>query len=269
MPSSGDTYTHGHQDAVLRSHRWRTAENSAAYLLPHLRGGQSLLDVGCGPGTLTVDLARGVSPGPAVGVDVAESVIAEAAEHAAESRVNNVSFRAGDFRDIGLRSGSFDIVHAHQVLQHVSDPVGAMAAMAELARPGGVLAARDSDYSGFIWSPSDPYLDRWRDVYLAVSRRNGAEPDAGRWLKGWARAAGWSDVTYGSSTWTFSGAEERMWWSALWAERCISSSFAEQAVAYGIATTAELEAIVAGWRTWAEDSDALFIAVHGEVLARR
>ena len=84
--------------------------------------------------------------------------------------------------------GTFDIVHAHQVLQHVSDPVGAMAAMAELAEPGGVLAARDSDYSGFIWSPSDANLDRWRDIYLAVSRHNGAEPDAGRWLKGWARA---------------------------------------------------------------------------------
>jgi ubiquinone/menaquinone biosynthesis C-methylase UbiE len=234
-----------------------------------LQPGQRLLDVGCGPGTLTVDLARRVSPAEVIGVDVSATVIAEAADHAARSGLRNVSFRAGDFREAGLQPGSFDVVHAHQVLQHVSDPVGAMAAMAQLARPGGIVAARDSDYSGFIWSPADADLDRWRDIYLAVSRRNGAEPDAGRWLQGWARAAGLSNVAYGSSTWTFASTDERTWWSALWAERCVTSSFAQQAVAYGIATEAELGSIATGWRAWAENPDAAFIAVHGEVLAHR
>ena len=55
-------YTHGHHETVLRSHRWRTAENSVAYLLPHLRPGMRLLDVGCGPGTITMDLAERVGP---------------------------------------------------------------------------------------------------------------------------------------------------------------------------------------------------------------
>ncbi len=67
MPDT--TYTHGHHESVLRSHRWRTAANSAAYLLPYLRPGQDLLDIGCGPGTLTGDLARAVSPGRVVGID--------------------------------------------------------------------------------------------------------------------------------------------------------------------------------------------------------
>ena len=69
------TYTHGHQEAVLRSHRWRTAENSCGYLLPHLEAGQSLLDVGCGPGTITIDLARRLAPGRVVGVDMAAEVV--------------------------------------------------------------------------------------------------------------------------------------------------------------------------------------------------
>ncbi|MDQ6696007.1 MAG: methyltransferase domain-containing protein [Actinomycetota bacterium] len=266
---TGDIYTHGHQDAVLRAHRWRTAENSAAYLLAHLQAGHRLLDVGCGPGTLTADLARRVSPGEAVGVDMAASVVEEAVGHAARSQIDNVSFRVGDFRDAGLEPASFDVVHAHQVLQHLSDPVGALEAMARLARPGGIVAARDADYSGFVWSPADQSLDRWRDIYLAVCRRNGAEPDAGRWLLRWARAAGLSDIAYASSTWTFASTEDRTWWAALWAERCVSSSFAQQAVDYGIASPSELEGVAHGWRRWAEDPDALFIAVHGEVLARR
>ena len=56
-------YTHGHAESVLRSHRTRTAANSAAYLLPHLAPGQRLLDVGSGPGTITADLATLVAPG--------------------------------------------------------------------------------------------------------------------------------------------------------------------------------------------------------------
>jgi 2-polyprenyl-3-methyl-5-hydroxy-6-metoxy-1,4-benzoquinol methylase len=139
-----DTYTHGHHDSVLRSHRWRTAENSAAYLLPLLRPGMRLLDVGCGPGTLTVDLASRV--GEVVGVDVSADVVAEAESHAAAQQAANVTFRAGDFRELDLAPGSFDVAHAHQVLQHLRDPVGALAAMGELVRPGGVVAVRDSDY---------------------------------------------------------------------------------------------------------------------------
>src|SRR5215467_12738804 len=124
MASQPDTYTHGHQETVLRAHRWRTAENSAAYLLPHLRPGLRLLDVGCGPGTLTADLARRVAPAQVVGVDVVAAVVDEAAAHAREAGVDNVTFGVGDFRAAGLEGASFDVVHAHQVLQHLRDPIG-------------------------------------------------------------------------------------------------------------------------------------------------
>jgi ubiquinone/menaquinone biosynthesis C-methylase UbiE len=266
---NGDTYIHGHSDSVLRSHRWRTAENSAAYLLPHLVDGMRLLDVGCGPGTLTVDLARHVGPtGEVVGVDVSAAVIEEAAAHATAEKTPNVTFRAGDFRALDISEGSFDVVHAHQVLQHLRDPVGALAAMGRLARPGGIVAARDSDYPSFVWTPADPRLDRWREIYTAVSDRNGTNGDAGRWLYRWALDAGFDDVTYSTSTWTFATPGDRAWWGDLWADRTVASSLADQAVEYGVATRAELEEVAGGFRDWAGRPDGTFVLLHGEIVAR-
>jgi SAM-dependent methyltransferase len=265
---SGDTYTHGHADAVLRSHRWRTAGNSAAHLLPHLPPGDALLDVGCGPGTLTADLATRVAPGRVLGVDVSAEVVAEAARHAADRGATNVEVRSGDVRELGLEPGSFDVVHAHQVLQHLRDPVGMLGAMAELTRPGGLVSVRESDYPAMAWAPATPGLDRWLEVYMAVTQRNGARADAGRLLPAWARAAGLAEVGYTTSTWTFATPEDRAWWSDLWADRVVATTFAEQAVSYGVATEAELRDVSAAWRAWAADPDAVFVVLHGELLAR-
>src|ERR1035441_4533817 len=115
-------YTHGHHDSVLRSHRWRTAENSAGYLLPHLAPGMSLLDVGCGPGTITGDLAALVAPGRVVGLDASVEVIEEARRTAAEQGTAGLTFEVGDLFNLDYEDGTFDVVHAHQVLQHVGDP---------------------------------------------------------------------------------------------------------------------------------------------------
>lgn len=263
-----DVYTHGHQEAVLRSHKWRTVENSAAYLLPHLVRGRRLLDVGCGPGTITVDFARRLDPGAVVGVDIAESVIEEAWAAAGGAGVRNVEFVSGDFREVLGGVEPFDIVHAHQVLQHVSDPVGCLQAMAGYCRPGGVVAARDSDYTAFTWARGSELMERWLEIYVSVARENQAEPDAGRWLLSWAQQAGLQDITYTTTTWTFATPEDRAWWGGLWADRCLTSSFAEQAVRYGITTDEELAQIADAWRAWATEPDAVFIVPHGELLAR-
>jgi SAM-dependent methyltransferase len=261
-----DVYTHGHQDAVLRSHRWRTAENSAAYLLGHLTSGMTLLDVGCGPGTLTVDLAARVAPGRVLAVDMSTEVVEEARAHAADRGVDNLDVVAGDFRDLDIRHGGFDVVHAHQVLQHLREPVGALRDMARLARPGGLVAARDSDYGAMVWAPASEGLDRWREVYTAVTERNGADADAGRHLLGWAQAAGLREIACSTSTWTFATPDERSWWAELWADRIVSSSLADQAVGYGVASIDELADIAEAWRAWAIQPDGLFVVVHGEVV---
>jgi ubiquinone/menaquinone biosynthesis C-methylase UbiE len=263
-----DTYSHGHHDSVLRSHRWRTAENSAGYLLPLLRPGQTMLDIGCGPGTITLDLARRIAPGRVLGIDVAAAALEEAEAGRAGSGVDNVMFSVGDVYALDMPDGSFDIVHAHQVLQHLSDPVAALREMRRGVAPDGVVAVRDSDYGAFTWAPADPRLDRWLELYHRLTERNQAEADAGRFLPRWVRDAGFGSVEVSSSNWTFADSESRAWWSSLWAERVLRSSFAEQTVAYGLCDPAELTDLATGWREWALHDDAIFVVPSVEILAR-
>src|SRR5437762_7380150 len=146
-------YTHGHHESVLRSHRWRTAENSAAYLLPHLTPGMSLLDVGCGPGTITVDLATRVAPGRVTAVEISSEVLELARAEAGSRGQGNIDFGVADIHALDFADGTFDVVHAHQVLQHVGDPDRALRELRRVCRPGGIVAARDSVYAALPWFP--------------------------------------------------------------------------------------------------------------------
>ena len=262
------TYTHGFHAAVLRSHSWRTAANSAAYLLPELKPGQDLLDVGCGPGSITADLAEAVSPGRVTAVDSAAEVLEQARSTVAAAGVDGVVFEVADVHALPYPDDSFDVVHAHQVLQHVADPVQALREMRRVCRPGGVVAARDSDYAAFTWFPAVPELDDWNALYHRVARGNGGEPEAGRMLRSWARAAGFEQVVSGAGTWCYASDDERAWWGGMWAERITESGIARQAVEQGFATEEDLRRIAEGWRTWAADPDGWFAVLHGEVLCR-
>lgn len=261
-------YTHGHHRSVLRSHTWRTASNSAAYLLPQLEAGARVLDVGSGPGTITVDLARLVRPGEVIGVDATAEVVAQANGLAESEGVANVRFETGDAYALEFADDSFDVVHAHQVLQHLGRPIDALREWRRVLKPGGVLAVRDVDYGGVLVEPASPGLTRWLDLYHAVATWNGGEPDAGRKLARWVRAAGFRDLTATGSVWVFASELEREWWGGSWAERVTESTFAAHAIESGHADPAELQAIAAAWRDWAADPDGWLLMPHAEVLAR-
>jgi SAM-dependent methyltransferase len=266
--STRDAYTHGHHESVLRVHEWWTVETSAAYLAPHLREGLRVLDFGSGPGTISLDLARRVRPGHVVGVDASPEVVARANGLAASEGVPNVEFRTGDAYRLDFPDGVFDVVHAHQVLQHLARPVEALREFRRVLRPGGLLAARDVDYGGVIWSPESVELARWRELNELICAWNGGDGNAGRHLTRWARAAGYTAVESSGSVWVFASDLEREWWGGNWAERALQSTFAAHAIESGHASREELEAISAAWRRWAADADGWFLMPHGEILAR-
>jgi SAM-dependent methyltransferase len=261
MPTN--VYTHGHHESVLRSHRWRTAENSAAYLLPVLNEKMKVLDVGAGPATITRDLAGRVAHVTAL------EVAAEAVEvaRAGLAGVDNAEVVLGDVHALPFPADTFCVVHAHQVLQHVADPVLALAEMRRVCKPGGYVAARDGDYAAFAWYPQLPELDDWLALYQRMARANGGEPDAGRRLLAWAHEAGFTDVTASASVWCFADDEDRAWWGGMWADRVRESAMARQALAAGVAQE-ELDRLSAGWRKWAADADGWLSVLHGEILAR-
>ena len=261
-----EKYTHGHHESVLRSHSWRTIENSAAYLAPHLQRGLRVLDVGCGPGTITTEIADRVGPdGSVVAIDSSGDVIALASETQGRP---NLTFTVGDVYAIDAADDAYDIVHAHQVLQHLADPVAALVEMRRVCKPGGIVAARDSDYTSMAWYPRTPELSEWLELYCGITRGNGGDPDAGRRLLAYAHSAGFDDVTPSAGVWCFAAPSDRQWWAGLWADRVVESSLAEQAVDGGHATHADLERIANAWRAWASDPDAWFAVLHGEILAR-
>ena len=262
------TYTHGHHESVLRSHRWRTAENSAGYLLPHLSSGATVLDVGCGPGTITADLATLVTPARVTALETTAAALGLARAEITRRGLVNVDFAVGDVHALEFADDSFDVVHAHQVLQHVTDPVAALREMRRVTRPGGVVAVRDSDYAAFTWFPESPELTAWLDLYQRVARGNGGEPDAGRRLLAWAHEAGFTDVTASSSTWCFATPADREWWGGMWAERVLKSDLATTALRTSAATEDDLRRISAGWRAWAANPDGWLSLLHGEVIAR-
>lgn len=259
-----DRYTHGHQESVVNAHATRTIANSAAYLEPYLKPGVHLLDVGCGPGSITAEFADRVAPdGSVLGIDNGAEVI----DLARNSYVGSAaSFEVMDLYSLPIEDDTYDVVHAHQVLQHVSNPVAALTEMQRVTKPGGIVAVRDADYAGMHWAPLLPALDDWLRVYRQVAYGNDAEPDAGRHLIRWAREAGLNNVKPTLATWLFADPKGRTWWGSTWAERVRSSSLAAQAIEGGFATRDDLDAISAAWTQWAADEDAWFVVPHAQLI---
>lgn len=260
-------YTTDHAPSVLQTHSWRTIANSAAYLLPYLRPNMKVLDLGCGPGSITVDLAKHVPQGHVTGVEYVSDPLDGARALAKSRGVDNVNFVVGDIHKLDFPDDSFDLVHVHQVLQHITNPVQALREMRRVAKSnGGIVAARES--AAFTWYPDNERLSRGHELSQSIAKARGGNPTPGRLIHVWAEQAGFKQeqIRKTAGTWCFSTPEERKYWGGGFAERMRSSGYAEIAVSGGYATKEQLEDIAQGYEDWVKEEQGWFAVMHGEIV---
>ncbi|KAG0257330.1 hypothetical protein DFQ27_005199 [Actinomortierella ambigua] len=270
MSSHPNVYSADHSSAVLRTHGWRTVSNSAAYLIPYLQPNMSILDVGCGPGSITVDFAQRVPQGRVIGIEYSGVPLCTARAMAADKGVANIDFQGGDIHALPFADNTFDVVHAHQVLQHVADPILAFQEMRRVAKTGGgIVAVRESVVP--TWYPESPGLTKFWSVQEHMASVKGGNPHCGKYLHVWAREAGFerSQITCSTGSWCFSTPEERAYWGGSIKERILSSSFATNALEMNLATKDDLNMLSKAWRDWIDDENGWFSFLHGEVICRK
>jgi 2-polyprenyl-3-methyl-5-hydroxy-6-metoxy-1,4-benzoquinol methylase len=172
---------------LARVHRPGTAE---LFLEAGIRPGMVCLDLGCGGGEVTFDLARLVEPGGTVtGIDMDEDKLALARQSIPGQGVTNVEFLAQNVSDWD-EPGRYDVVYCRFLLQHLSDPVGLLRRMWAAVRPGGMIAVEDADFDGLFCDPPNSGFEFWRTMYPRVCALNGGDPAIGRKLRRYFFEAG-------------------------------------------------------------------------------
>ena len=227
-----------------------------------------ILDIGCGPGSITLDLAALVPEGKVIGIDVGAEAIEEAKKAARERGLRNVEFEVGDAHELRFEAGMFDVVHAHQVLQHIGRPEHAVRQWRRVVKDGGIIACRDADSGSAAYYPETADLAEFQDVHRKATRARGGEPNGGRHLVAWSRGAGIdrSSIRASASVWCYSSPEERKYWAEMWANRCVGSESRKNMIDGVHATEQDLDRFARAWRQWATDDDGWWTLLHGEIV---
>ncbi len=259
--SDREVYTHGYSTEVQQQMASRTAAASAAFFLPRLQAGMSVLDCGCGPGAITLGLAAAVAPGQVVGVDLEPSQVDAARSLAVARGVTNARFEVASIYQLPFPDRSFDAALAHTVLQHLQDPPRALREIRRVLRPGAVVGVRDDDWATLLWEPSTPMLELATSLITRVWQYNGGDPFYPQHQRRLLREAGFVHVEASASA-SYRGSEES---TRPWAHAVVvhnqQPTFVQTVIDQGWADEATLEATYAAIRAWGESEDAIWAIV--------
>ena len=265
-PIRADRYVAGYSPATIQHYTRRTVARQAAFFLPHLKSGMTLLDCGCGPGTITIGLAQTVAPGQVVGIDIEPSVVARARVLGREHGVSTVHFQVASGFALPFAEGSFDAVFAHTLLQHLSMPTRALKEMGRVLKSGGVIGIRNVDHGGRIIVPANQGLEDYYDLHERIWKHHGSDLRLGRHLRSLLRQAGFIRIE-GSASYDYAGtlAETRALALSQIARIKSTSSF-DEAIEAGWVDRPALEKMMAAWQGWGEHPDAFHAISMCEVV---
>ena len=264
------SYIQGYDASTLKSHQSRSAKVQSDYLLPFVKSTSRILDVGCGPGTITCDFARYAHRGSVTGVDFSEKVIEQALSEAAARGLDNVDFQTASAHNLPFEDDTFDVVHCHALLVHLPKASGAIKEMRRVCKVGGYVGCREPDWDSLAIHPHSPALEKWKEVSAQLKRNEGAEPNAGRQLAEWAVHAGFSpeQVQVSCNVLQYIGEEEVKWWGTLYANR-VRTEFGERAVSSGLVTKDEIEQFASAYVEWSDTKFGLWAMMHMRLLCQK
>lgn len=267
MPIIREEYSPGYRPTVVQSYAARSTRIEAAFFTPYLRSDMRLLDVGSGPGSITIGLAELLCDGEVVGAELNPDQVEAARARAQTLGRRNVSFQQASAYELPFPDMSFDAVFAHAVLQHLMDPAAAIGEMRRVLRPGGVIGLRDDDTGSLILAPSSPHMSRAIAVMEAVMRLNGGDPSVGRTYPRLLRLNGFADIQMSATTEFDTPGETTVVRGDLGAT--LLEQMGDKAVAAGLATADELPELVKVCRSWGREPDAFDAIIWCEAVARR
>ena len=260
-------YTMGYSDEFQQLLDRRSVETHAFHLLPHLKAGQRVLDFGCGPGTITLGLARLVEPGEMHGIDAEASQI-ELARAAAEAGGHaNTTFHVGDVMDMPFEDSSFDVAHCHAVLMHVPNTAAVLSEVKRVLKPGGLLASRESIIGSSFLEPTDSSLPVAWDTFARLLAGNGGHPQMGKELKNLLVEAGFRDVRATASFDFFSSKEDVVFFHGFIRDWFFMPQVIQAAMAYGLATQENFDQWREALDAWRDHQGSVGGIAFGEAIA--
>ena len=258
-PEFGGRPFYGYDSAqVQQGYANRTANSEAAFLLPRLSPGMTILDCGCGPGSITLGLAEIVSPGRAVGVDLEPRMIERAKGIASESGVANVEFQVADIYDLPFPDDEFDAVFSSSVTEHLSDPVRALAEVRRVVRPGGIAGIVRTEWSFPLIVPESEAVSRFFELFEGGFNRYGGSLNRGRFLRSDMREAGFEVVEFearASNNTDTESVSRGMEGFISWIENL---PLFQESIELRLTSEEELNSIRDGMREWAQHPDAYY-----------
>ena len=265
--SATSDYTMGYSEEFLKLLGRRSMETHAKHLLPHLKSGLRVLDFGCGPGTISIGLAKAVEPGEVHGIDMDDSQIGLAQSAAVAGGHGNATFRVGDVTDLPFEDGSFDVANCHAVLMHVPDTKAVMGEVKRVLKPGGIISSREMIVaSSFLEPGSSSTAAAWA-TFSNLIAANGGHPQMGKELKNTFLDAGFSDVRASASFDFFSTTEDVAFLHTFISDWFYSPDVIAAATKYGLATQQQFDDWRLALNQWMSHAGAVGALGFGEGIA--